>query len=117
MPTYFLASKKPKRASYAPTCPQTNELTIGSWPWLQRRNARPSKRTKEALAAAKARGVRLGCPNGAQHLRKYGNAAGVEIQGLTRANVIAQELNRQRIATPRGGKWYAASVSRLLQRL
>ncbi|WP_416246206.1 recombinase family protein [Desulfocurvibacter africanus] len=36
---------------------------------------------------------------------------------MTSANAIAQELNRQRIATPRGGKWYAASVSRLLQRL
>lgn len=119
--------------------PQANELTVGIMALVAQEERKAiSRRTKEALQAAKARGVKLGCPNGAKHLRQYGNAAGVEAvkakaknraeslrelvaqlqaQGITSSNGIAQELNRQRITTPRGGKWYATSASRLLERL
>ena len=41
----------------------------------------------------------------------------IRAAGITSSNGIADELNRRRIATPRGGKWYAASVSRLIVRL
>jgi DNA invertase Pin-like site-specific DNA recombinase len=97
-----------------------------------------SERTKAALAAAKKRGVRLGNPNGAKHLRRYGNKLAVaalkakakehatsltDIVSEARAvagdslRAIAEELNRRSIQAPRGGQWHATSVSRLLARI
>ena len=89
-------------------------------------------RTKAALAAAKARGVKLGGPKLAQArkmaLETIGAAADnhavnvlpiireVRKAGATTLREIADALNARGVATARGGKWYAMTVSNALAR-
>ncbi len=121
--------------------PDANDLTVGIMALVaQQEREAISKRTKDALGAAKARGVSLGNPNGASALRRAGkgNTASVQTirgradsharnlqpviaaltnEGLTSLGAVAEALNERGMLTPRGGRWHKSSVRNLLTRI
>lgn len=121
--------------------PDANELTVGIMALVaQQEREAISRRTKEALEAAKRRGVKLGNPNGASSLLRAGrgNSASVQAikaradehakrlgpvvealkgEGVMSLGALAEALNERGMLTPRGGMWHKTSVRNLLERL
>ena len=116
-------------------------LTIGILALVAQEEAKAkSERTKAALAACKARGVRLGNPNGTAAIKRAnkGNSASCARQrekaneraielgevlfdlrrsGITTLSGQARELNRRGIKTVRGGRWHPLTVANVQKRL
>ncbi|WP_444910275.1 recombinase family protein [Microbulbifer sp. TRSA005] len=89
-----------------------------------------SQRTKQALAAAKARGVKLGGKRPGHKsnnvaVKKQANKRAENLRGIVQPLVasgmttrdIAAELNKAGLTTARGGEFQSMTVSRLVKRL
>ena len=133
----FLAALQDSGAKFvAADMPEANELTIHIMAAVAQAERKAiSKRTKEALAAAKARGTKLGGARGNLEDLRKGPAASAVIRskasvdrarkvrrqiaafqeaGAASLRSIADRLNEAGITTPRGGKWGASQVKRIL---
>ncbi len=138
----FLAALQESGAKFtAADMPEADEFTVHILAAVaQRERKLISERTRAALGAAKARGVKLGNPNGAAAIRRAGRGTGAALEAVRRnaegraaeyaetiADIraggasslpaIAKELNERGIVTPRGGKWHPSSVKNLLARV
>ena len=135
----FLATLQDAGTKFAAAdMPEANELTIHIMAAMAQAERKAiSKRTKEALAAAKARGQKLGNPMGAKAFGPYmGNKPAVDAikgkarsfakdvmpiieavraEGHTTLRAIASQLNKRDIITARGGKWGPQSVSDVIR--
>lgn len=117
--------------------PTANRLTVGIMAMVADEERRMiSARTKAALAAAKARGVRLGGDRGATVSKAArARAAALRAQqadaraadlgpvlkelqagGARSLRALADGLNEHGIPTARGGRWTATQVARVLAR-
>lgn len=138
---FLLGLQKAGVRFVAADMPEANEAMVGFMAiFAQYERDQISKRTKAALAAAKARGTKLGNPNGAAALKRAGKGntdgvaaikakadrrahdlagvvASIRAEGATSFRAVADELNRQSITTARGGRWHACTVRALEHRI
>lgn len=118
-------------------CPSMNKLTLTVFAAVAEYEADLiSQRTKAALAAAKARGTKLGGLRenafGGKHsldgtkavkqkADEYAMTVGTYIRQAQKAGQslrqICQSLNDKGIKTARGGQWYAGTVRNMISRL
>ncbi|WP_380802249.1 recombinase family protein [Sphingobium tyrosinilyticum] len=133
----FLAALQDSGARFvAADMPEANELTIHIMAAVAQAERKAiSKRTKEALAAAKARGTKLGGNRGnLEDLRKGPGISALvrskasidraekvrrqietfQAAGAVSLRAIADRLNAAGITAPRGGTWKAAQVKRII---
>lgn len=138
----FLLTLRDSGARFvAADMPDANDLTVGIMALVaQQEREAISRRTKEALQAAKARGTKLGNPKGAAPLlrARAGNDAAIranrlkadtfagdlapvicslKVEGITTLGAMADALNQRGMLTPRGATWHKSSVRNLLSRL
>lgn len=135
----FLAKLQESGARFiAADMPEANELTIHIMAAVAQAERKAiSARTREALAAAKARGVKLGGNRGNLDDLRKGPAKSSEVRtrqareralkvrrqidaiisndGNLSLRQIAAALNRRGITAPRGGEWHAAQVKTVLR--
>ena len=121
--------------------PEANDLTVGIMALVaQQEREAISRRTKEALTAAKARGVKLGNLNGAAALRTAGKGGtalrdalrrnadtfaedlrdvvmAILNEGHTTLRALADQLNARGIRTRRGGRRQISTVRNLFRRI
>ena len=133
---FLLGLEKAGVEFVAADIPHANRLTVGIMALVAEEEARAtSARTKAALAAAKARGVRLGNPrllardaevsakgNAVQvaNARRRASSVLPYIEGARRAGArtlveLAEALMARGVPAPRGGdRWSPAQVRRML---
>ena len=132
---FLLGLQKAGVKFVAADMPEANELVVGVMALVAQAERRMiSERTKAALAAAKARGVKLGGPiqppptpaqraKGSKTTADKARAFAVrlapilgELSALS-ANAAAKELQRRGVDTANGGVWSAGKVIAIRKRL
>ena len=138
----FLLALRDSGAKFvAADMPDANDLTVGIMALVaQQEREAISRRTIEALQAAKARGTKLGNPNGAAALlrARRGNKASLDVirkkadshaqnlrpvlddlhaEGVKSLGAIVDALNERGMLTPRNRRWHKSSVRNLITRL
>src|SRR5215203_4942397 len=134
---FLLGLQKAGVRFVAADMPEANELVVGILAVVaQAERKMISQRTKAALAAAKARGKKLGTPANLRNQdtgRIQGRAkrtmiaweraadlkpiiADLRVKGASSLRQIAVGLNQRGIPTARGGSWSAVQVKRVLER-
>ncbi len=115
-------------------CPGTDEgrmILVSMANFAEFEGRRIGTRTKAALAAAKARGIKLGVAgpvnlkSNVEARKAAADAFAAKLAGLMGGllarslsqRAIVEELNAVGVPTPRGGQWGLAQVQRLLSRV